>query len=97
MQREEARQILDSMMDSPALRAHVRSVEIVMEAYAEKFGEDRDRWAITGLLHDADYQKYPEEHPQEKMRSPMRFTATTPSGDTSVKVSSTRHFSPVTS
>ncbi len=64
MQREEARQILDSMMDSPALRAHVRSVEIVMEAYAEKFGEDRDRWAITGLLHDADYEKYPEKHPQ---------------------------------
>ncbi|MEE2856792.1 MAG: HD domain-containing protein [Planctomycetota bacterium] len=52
------------MMESPALRAHVRSVEIVMEAYADKFGEDRDQWAITGLLHDADYEKHPDEHPK---------------------------------
>jgi Predicted hydrolase (HD superfamily) len=52
------------MMESPALRAHVRSVEIVMEAYADKFGEDREKWAITGLLHDADYEKHPDEHPK---------------------------------
>ena len=51
-------------MQSPALRAHVRSVEIVMEAYADKFGEDRERWAVTGLLHDADYEKHPDEHPR---------------------------------
>ena len=51
-------------MQSPALRAHVRSVEIVMEAYADKFGEDREKWAITGLLHDADYEKHPDEHPK---------------------------------
>lgn len=63
MNREEARSILDSMMQSPALRAHVRSVEIVMEAYADKFGEDREKWAVTGLLHDADYEKHPDEHP----------------------------------
>jgi len=63
--REEAREILDSMMETPALRAHVRSVEIVMEAYARKFDEDTDRWAITGLLHDADYEKWPEEHPKK--------------------------------
>ncbi len=64
MERTEARKILDSLMESPALRAHVRSVEIVMEAYADKFGEDREKWAITGLLHDADYEKHPEEHPE---------------------------------
>jgi predicted hydrolase (HD superfamily) len=52
------------MMQSPALRAHVRSVEIVMEAYADKLGEDRERWAVTGLLHDADYEKHPDEHPK---------------------------------
>jgi predicted hydrolase (HD superfamily) len=52
------------MMQSPALRAHVRSVEIVMEAYADKFGEDREKWAVTGLLHDADYEKHPDEHPK---------------------------------
>jgi predicted hydrolase (HD superfamily) len=64
LNRTEAREILDSMMESPALRAHVRSVELVMEAYAGKFGEDPDQWAITGLLHDADYEKYPDQHPQ---------------------------------
>ncbi|MDG1454624.1 MAG: HD domain-containing protein [Planctomycetota bacterium] len=64
MTREESREILTSMMESPALLAHVRSVEIVMEAYAKKYGEDSDHWAITGLLHDADYEKHPEEHPK---------------------------------
>jgi len=64
MDRSEARNILDSLMESPALRAHVRSVEIVMEAYANKFSEDAEKWAITGLLHDADYEKHPEEHPK---------------------------------
>lgn len=62
--RDGARQILDGMMDDPALRAHVRSVEIVMEALAPRYGGDPDRWAIAGLLHDADYQRWPEEHPQ---------------------------------
>ncbi len=64
MTRTEAREILGELMQSPALLAHVRSVEIVMEAYAGKYGEDPDHWAITGLLHDADYEKHPDEHPK---------------------------------
>jgi len=60
---EEAREVLDGMMESPALRAHVRSVEIVMRALAEHYGEDPEQWAIAGLLHDADYEKWPDEHP----------------------------------
>lgn len=61
--RLEAKEILHSMTDSQSLLRHMRSVELVMEAYAKKLGEDPNEWAITGLLHDADYEKYPEEHP----------------------------------
>jgi predicted hydrolase (HD superfamily) len=35
-----------------------------MEAYAEKLNENKDEWAIAGLLHDADYEVFPEKHPQ---------------------------------
>jgi predicted hydrolase (HD superfamily) len=49
----------------------MRTIELVMEAYAEKLGEDKEQWAIAGLLHDADYEVYPEQHPNvivEKLR-----------------------------
>ena len=71
MTREEARALLISMTDSAALLRHMRTLEIVMEAYARKFGEDTEAWAIAGLLHDADYEKFPEVHPAvivEKLR-----------------------------
>ena len=63
MNRDEARDILHSMTDGYSLLRHARTVELVMEAYAEKFNEDPDEWAITGMLHDADYEKFPDEHP----------------------------------
>lgn len=63
MTRPEARQLLIAMTDSAALLRHMRTLEIVMEAYAIKFGEDTESWAIAGLLHDADYEKHPEQHP----------------------------------
>ncbi|WP_323756081.1 HD domain-containing protein [Roseivirga sp.] len=63
MTREEARNILASMTKGDSLLRHARSVELVMEAYGKHFGEDPEEWAITGMLHDADYEAYPEEHP----------------------------------
>lgn len=63
MNRKEAKEILTSMTDGDSLLRHARTVELVMEAYAPKFSEDPEEWAITGMLHDADYEKYPEEHP----------------------------------
>ena len=70
--RIEARQLLASMTQSASLLRHMRTIELVMEAYAEKLGEDKDEWAIAGLLHDADYEAFPEKHPQlivEKLRT----------------------------
>jgi predicted hydrolase (HD superfamily) len=72
MTRSEARAILTSLTQSQSLLRHMRTLELVMDAYAEKFGEDQDAWAIAGLLHDADYEAYPEKHPQvivEKLKN----------------------------
>ncbi len=70
--RTEAQQILESMTQSVSLLRHMRTVELVLEAYAEKLGEDKNEWALAGLLHDADYEPFPGQHPQvivEKLRS----------------------------
>ncbi len=63
MNREQAKSLLLEMTKGDSLRRHARTVEMVMEAYATKLGEDADEWAIAGLLHDADYEAWPEEHP----------------------------------
>jgi predicted hydrolase (HD superfamily) len=62
--RKEAREILAGLTQNASLLRHMRTIELVMEAYAEKFDENKDEWAIAGLLHDADYETYPEKHPQ---------------------------------
>lgn len=62
--RESAYDLLQEMTETPSLLRHARSVSIVMEALAKHFGEDPEKYAVTGLLHDADYEKYPDQHPQ---------------------------------
>ena len=72
MNRIEARALLESMTKGASLLRHMRTIELVMEAYAEKLTENRDEWAIAGLLHDADYEAFPEKHPHvivDKLRS----------------------------
>jgi len=64
--REEAWALLCEWTPGEALRRHARSVELVMRAAADRYGEgeaDRERYGIAGLLHDADYETWPEEHP----------------------------------
>ena len=64
--REEAWEHLVSWTDSPSLRNHARAVEIVMREAALRYGgqaSDVDKWGIAGMLHDADYEAWPEEHP----------------------------------
>ncbi len=65
--REQAVGQLHAWTKTESLRKHARAVEIAMrEAAARYGGEDADaeRWAIAGLLHDADYEQWPEQHPQ---------------------------------
>ena len=61
--REEAMLLLKKYNQSEALIKHALAVEAVMGYFANKFGEDDvEKWRIIGLIHDLDYEKYPEEH-----------------------------------
>jgi len=57
--RDEAWELVTSMTQSEQLRRHMRSVEAAMRAYSRKYGEDEERWAVLGLIHDWDYESGP--------------------------------------
>ena len=65
--REEGWALLLEWTPSEALRKHARAVELVMRAAAGRYGRgaaDLEAWGLAGMLHDADYERWPEEHPQ---------------------------------
>jgi predicted hydrolase (HD superfamily) len=73
--REETLALMHEYTASDSLRKHMLAVEGAMRAYARKFGEEEDRWGATGLIHDFDYERFPnnahsptEEHPSEGVR-----------------------------
>ncbi len=73
--REETLALVHEYTASDSLRKHMLAVEAAMRAYAGKFGEDPERWGLTGLVHDFDYERFPnaahsptEEHPAEGVR-----------------------------
>ncbi len=63
MTQAEAKALLFDLTKTDSLRRHAHSVALVMEAMANHFQEDAEKFAVTGWLHDADYEKHPNEHP----------------------------------
>lgn len=63
--RESAWGLLCEYTPSESLRKHAKAVEACMRAYARKFGEDEEKWGLSGLIHDFDYERWPsaEDHP----------------------------------
>ena len=60
--RDEALKLLHEYNQSDSLRKHAYAVEGVMRYFARKNQEDEDKWGIIGLIHDLDYEKYPDQH-----------------------------------
>ena len=75
MNRDQALALMQEYTASPSLRQHMLAVEGAMRAYARKSGDDEEAWGLAGLLHDFDYERYPndahspsEEHPSWGVR-----------------------------
>ena len=72
--REQAWDLVCEWVSSDSLRKHLLGVEAGMVAYARKYGEDEERWAVTGLVHDLDYERHPDlddtenGHPRTALR-----------------------------
>jgi putative nucleotidyltransferase with HDIG domain len=73
--RDDALAIVHEFTQSESLRKHMYAVEAAMRAYAAFFGEDEERWGLAGLLHDFDYERWPnadhhpdKEHPAQGVR-----------------------------
>src|SRR5918993_3517828 len=68
--RKQSWEFMCTWTESDSLRKHMLAVEAARRAYARRFGEDEEKWGITGLLHDMDYEKHPtpDEHPMVGVR-----------------------------
>src|SRR5829696_3015012 len=73
--RDEAWNLVCEWTESDSLRKHMLAVETAVRAYARRFGEDEEKWAVAGLVHDLDYERHPDAengHPRfavEELRS----------------------------
>jgi putative nucleotidyltransferase with HDIG domain len=65
--RDDALALLHEWVDNDGLRKHMLSVEAAMRHYAGLLGQDPELWGLAGLLHDLDWEKYPDEHPHRAL------------------------------
>ena len=70
MNRDEALSLVHEYTESDALRKHMYAVEAAMRGYARKLGEDEESWGLVGLLHDFDYERYPNSEHQADAEHP---------------------------
>lgn len=69
--RQEAYNLMREWVASESLRKHMLCVEAAMRAYARKYQADEEMWGVAGLLHDFDYEKFPEPNPEAKTGHPF--------------------------
>lgn len=69
--RQDAIRLLEEWVKSESLRKHMYCVEAAMLAYAKKYGEDEDLWGMAGILHDFDYEKFPQPNAELKTGHPF--------------------------
>lgn len=68
LDRATAETLLHQYIENPSLLRHCEMVGQAMEAYAKKLGKDTETWYVAGLLHDLDWEKFPEEHPNKAVQ-----------------------------
>ena len=73
MNREDAWELVNEYTKKPNLIKHMLAVEAAMRAYARRFGEEEEKWGIVGLLHDFDYERYPNMGPDGHPNSGARI------------------------
>ena len=74
--RDDAWELFCEWTESDSLRKHVLGVEAAMRAYAREYGEDEELWAVTGIVHDLDYERYPDletGHPRKALEELRRL------------------------
>jgi putative nucleotidyltransferase with HDIG domain len=74
--RDAAWELFCEWTESDSLRKHALAVEAAIRAYARRFGEDEELWAVTALVHDLDYERYPDlesGHPRQALKELERL------------------------